>query len=109
MTACGPADPSCRRLRAGEQLLGRECCLWPLQAQVVTASAQNSSRRCVCTPGRAPKSPEGMDLRSLMLINNAAALMEVAGQAAAARGGAADLGKEGVLTILSVPASVVCI
>lgn len=50
-----------------------------------------------------------MDLRSLMLINNAAALMEVAGQAAAARGGAADLGKEGVLTIYSVPASVVCI
>ena len=75
----------------------------------MTASAQNSSRRCVCNLGRAPRSPEALDLRSLMLINNAAALMEVAGQAAAARGEAADLGQEGVLSVLSVAASVSCV
>ena len=42
-----------------------------------------------------------------MLINNAAALMEITGRAAAARGGSADVGQEGVLSILPVPASVV--
>ena len=76
---------------------------------MVTASAQNSSHCCVCNPGRASRGPEALDLRSLMLINNAAALMEVAGQAAAARGGTADLGQEGVLSMLSVPALVLCV